>query len=174
MQTEDEPVSFHVDQGEEPRLHAGYRTRRLVQPATVMRKAHRSSTTMSLLNRGGLLGVRSVRACNYGLCSDPRRVTPSSRPLQAWTIIVRPDRLGAILIFSYSGSGCVTRPCVQVKVAVVLKRAVPAQVIVRTRVPLVPPLVQPRSPELPLGVLTATFAVPGPEINSVVIVTCSC
>lgn len=39
---------------------------------------------------------------------------------------------------------------------------------------LVPPLIQPRSPEFPLGVLTATFAVPGPEITSVVIVTCNC
>ena len=38
---------------------------------------------------------------------------------------------------------------------------------------LVPPLVQPRSPELPLGVLTVTLAVPEPEITSVVIVTCN-
>ena len=39
---------------------------------------------------------------------------------------------------------------------------------------LVPPLVQPRSPEFPLGVLTVTLAVPGPEIESVVTVTCNC
>lgn len=39
---------------------------------------------------------------------------------------------------------------------------------------LVPPLVQPRSPEFPLGVLTLTLALPGPEIESVVMVTCNC
>ena len=39
---------------------------------------------------------------------------------------------------------------------------------------LVPPLLQPRLPELPLGVLTVTVAVPGPEIKSLVIVTCNC
>src|SRR5579862_4109268 len=38
---------------------------------------------------------------------------------------------------------------------------------------VVPPLVQPRYPELPLGVLTVTFALPGPEIKLVVIVTCN-
>src|ERR1700752_1731684 len=46
--------------------------------------------------------------------------------------------------------------------------------MVRVNALLVPPLVQPRSPELPLGVLTVTFAVPAPEITSVVIVTCNC
>lgn len=40
--------------------------------------------------------------------------------------------------------------------------------------PLVPPLLQPKSPELPLGVLTVTLAVPGAEITAVVIVTCNC
>ena len=39
---------------------------------------------------------------------------------------------------------------------------------------LVPPLVHPRLPEFPLGVLTFTLAVPGPEIKEVVIVTCNC
>ena len=39
---------------------------------------------------------------------------------------------------------------------------------------LVPPLLQPRLPELPLGVLTVTLAVPGAEIVSVVTVTCNC
>jgi hypothetical protein len=47
-------------------------------------------------------------------------------------------------------------------------------VIVNVRALLVPPLVQPRLPELPLGVLTVTLAVPGAEIVSVVIVTCNC
>lgn len=37
-----------------------------------------------------------------------------------------------------------------------------------------PPLVQPKSPEFPLGVLTVTLAVPGAEITAVVIVTCNC
>jgi hypothetical protein len=41
-------------------------------------------------------------------------------------------------------------------------------------VPLVPPLVQPKSPEFPLGVLTVTLAVPGAEIRAAVIVTCNC
>jgi len=47
-------------------------------------------------------------------------------------------------------------------------------VIVKVNVLLVPPLVHPRSPELPLGVLTSMLAVPGPEIRVVVSVTCSC
>src|SRR5215470_13637453 len=47
-------------------------------------------------------------------------------------------------------------------------------VMVRVNVLLVPPLVHPRSPELPLGVLTSTLAVPGPSIRVVVSVTCSC
>jgi hypothetical protein len=38
---------------------------------------------------------------------------------------------------------------------------------------LVPPLLQPKSPEFPLGVLTVTLAVPGAEITAVVIVTCN-
>ena len=38
---------------------------------------------------------------------------------------------------------------------------------------LVPPLVQPKSPEFPLGVLTVTLAVPGAEIKAVVMVTCN-
>lgn len=46
--------------------------------------------------------------------------------------------------------------------------------IVSVNALLVPPLVQPRSPEFPLGVLTVTLAVPGPEIESVVTVTCNC
>jgi hypothetical protein len=46
-------------------------------------------------------------------------------------------------------------------------------VIVKTRALLVPPLEQPRSPEVPLGVLTVTLAVPGAEIKTVVIVTCN-
>lgn len=46
--------------------------------------------------------------------------------------------------------------------------------MVSVRALLVPPLVQPRSPEFPLGVLTLTVAVPGPEIESVVMVTCNC
>lgn len=37
-----------------------------------------------------------------------------------------------------------------------------------------PPLVQPKSPEFPLGVLTVTLAVPGAEITAVVSVTCNC
>lgn len=47
-------------------------------------------------------------------------------------------------------------------------------VIVRTRALLVPPLVQPRSPEFPLGVFTVTLAVPGAEITALVMVTCNC
>src|SRR5215472_14216658 len=47
-------------------------------------------------------------------------------------------------------------------------------VMVKVNVLLVPPLVHPRSPELPLGVLTAMLAVPGPAIRVVVSVTCSC
>jgi hypothetical protein len=47
-------------------------------------------------------------------------------------------------------------------------------VIVNVRALLVPPLVQPTSPEFPLGVSTVTFAVPGAEITVVVIVTCNC
>jgi hypothetical protein len=38
----------------------------------------------------------------------------------------------------------------------------------------VPPLVQPKSPEFPLGVLTVTLAVPGVEITAAVMVTCNC
>ena len=45
--------------------------------------------------------------------------------------------------------------------------------IVKTRLPLVPPLLHPRSPEFPLGVLTETSAVPAPVINVVVSVTCN-
>jgi len=47
-------------------------------------------------------------------------------------------------------------------------------VIVKTREPLVPPLLQPRLPEFPLGVLTFTLALPAPEITAVVIVACNC
>jgi hypothetical protein len=39
---------------------------------------------------------------------------------------------------------------------------------------LVPPLTQPKSPEFPLGVSTATSAVPAEEITAVVIVACNC
>jgi len=46
--------------------------------------------------------------------------------------------------------------------------------MVRTKALLVPPLVQPRSLEFPLGVLTFTLAVPGAEITAVVIVACNC
>jgi hypothetical protein len=46
-------------------------------------------------------------------------------------------------------------------------------VTVKVRVLLVPPLVQPRLPEVPLGVLTFTLAVPGAEITAVVSVTCN-
>jgi hypothetical protein len=42
------------------------------------------------------------------------------------------------------------------------------QLTVSTSALLVPPLVQPRSAEFPLGVLTVTFTVPGPEISPVV------
>lgn len=45
--------------------------------------------------------------------------------------------------------------------------------MVRTRAPLVPPLVQPKSPEFPPGVLTVTLAVPAAEISAVVIVACN-
>jgi len=43
-------------------------------------------------------------------------------------------------------------------------------VIVKTREPLVPPLLQPRLPEFPLGVLTVTLVVPAAEITAVVII----
>src|SRR6266542_2320926 len=46
--------------------------------------------------------------------------------------------------------------------------------MVKTRVWLVPPLVHPKDPEFPLGVLTVTFAVPGAEITAVVIVIFNC
>ena len=46
--------------------------------------------------------------------------------------------------------------------------------MVKTRARLAPPLVQPRSPEFPLGVLTVTLAVPRVEMVAVVIVTCNC
>ena len=46
--------------------------------------------------------------------------------------------------------------------------------IVKTRALLVPPLVHPRSPEFPLGVLTFTLAVPAADITAVVIVACNC
>jgi hypothetical protein len=46
--------------------------------------------------------------------------------------------------------------------------------MVKTRASLVPPLIQPKSPEFPLGVLTVTLAVPAAEITAVVIVTCNC
>ena len=46
--------------------------------------------------------------------------------------------------------------------------------IVKTSAPLVPPLVQPRSAEFPLGVLTVTLTLPGAEITEAVIVTCNC
>jgi hypothetical protein len=47
-------------------------------------------------------------------------------------------------------------------------------VIIKTKTWLVPPLVQPGSPEFPLGVLTVTLAVPGAEINAVVVMTYNC
>jgi len=46
-------------------------------------------------------------------------------------------------------------------------------VMVRVRAWLVPPLVQPRLPEFPLGVLMVTLAVPGPVMSAVVSVTCN-
>ena len=46
--------------------------------------------------------------------------------------------------------------------------------MVRTRAPLVPPLVQPKSPVFPLGVFTVTLAVPGAEITALVMETCNC
>jgi len=49
-----------------------------------------------------------------------------------------------------------------------------AYVIVKTRAWLLPPLVQPRLPEFPLGVLTVTLAVPAAEITAVVIVASNC
>jgi len=39
---------------------------------------------------------------------------------------------------------------------------------------VVPPIVQPRFPESPLGVLTVTHAVPGTEITAVVIMVSNC
>jgi hypothetical protein len=44
--------------------------------------------------------------------------------------------------------------------------------MVKTRALLVPPLVQPKFPEFPLGVLTVTLAVPAAEITVVVSVAC--
>ena len=44
-------------------------------------------------------------------------------------------------------------------------------VIVSVRASLVPPLVQPRLPEFPLGVWMVTLAVPGPVMSAVVSVT---
>jgi len=49
-----------------------------------------------------------------------------------------------------------------------------AQFTVNTRTLLSPPLVQPKSPEFPLGVCTETFTDPGPEITPVVSVTFNC
>ncbi len=46
-------------------------------------------------------------------------------------------------------------------------------VMVKARASLVPPLVQPRLPEFPLGVWMVTLAVPGPVMTAVVSVTCS-
>ena len=45
--------------------------------------------------------------------------------------------------------------------------------MVRVRTLLVPPLVQPKLPELPLGVLMVTLAVPGPMISAVVSLACN-
>jgi hypothetical protein len=45
--------------------------------------------------------------------------------------------------------------------------------MVRVRAWLVPPLVQPRLPEFPLGVLMVTLAVPGSVMSAVVSVTCN-
>jgi len=45
--------------------------------------------------------------------------------------------------------------------------------MVRAMAWLVPPLVQPRLPVFPLGVLMVTLAVPGPEMTAVVSVTCN-
>src|SRR5581483_3887344 len=47
------------------------------------------------------------------------------------------------------------------------------QFTVSTSMLLVPPLEQPTSPLLPLGVITFTFTEPGPEITAVLRVTCS-
>ena len=47
------------------------------------------------------------------------------------------------------------------------------QLTVKTRVLLSPPLVQPTSPEFPLGVRTKTFTEPGAEMTSVEIFTVS-
>ena len=44
--------------------------------------------------------------------------------------------------------------------------------MVRVRALLVPPLVQPRLPEFPLGVWMVTLAVPGPVMSAFVSVTC--
>jgi hypothetical protein len=46
-------------------------------------------------------------------------------------------------------------------------------VMVNTSESLVPPLLHPRFPEFPLGVVTFTLAVPEAEISAVVIVTCN-
>lgn len=46
--------------------------------------------------------------------------------------------------------------------------------IVKTRVWLVPPLLQSRSEEFPPGVVMATLAVPGAEITALVMVACAC
>lgn len=43
----------------------------------------------------------------------------------------------------------------------------------RGRALLVPPLVQPRLPEFPLGVLMVTLAVPGPVMSAVVSMACN-
>jgi hypothetical protein len=43
----------------------------------------------------------------------------------------------------------------------------------RVRALLVPPLVQPKLPEFPLGVLMLTLAVPGPVMSAVVSVACN-
>ena len=58
--------------------------------------------------------------------------------------------------------------------AMVLNGGRPAYVIVNRTAWLVPPLEQPRSPEVPLGVFTVTLAVPGAEIRLVGIVACNC
>jgi len=60
------------------------------------------------------------------------------------------------------------------KVSVSNKDIILYHFTVNTSTLLLPPLVQPKSEEFPLGVSTLTFTDPGPEITPVVSITFNC
>jgi hypothetical protein len=111
----------------------------------------------------------------------------------------RPDEMRSILLMVRSAPGRLTRPstrcadsvgcrtgprssCHATRIPTMMpsirlrasRPPLSPQLTVKTSTLLLPPLVQPRSAEFPLGVCTVTFTGPGPEITPVVRVTFNC